>query len=548
MTKLQKRSLNTAIIVVSLIVCAVIFRILGNSDICPVTCGLLRTFIYIGLYIGWGISVSKRIIHTQVRRHLVVVAFLNVFWFVIRSIKYYFVSDPGVSRQLWYWYYLPMLFIPLIAVFVSMSLGKPENYRLPKWTILLYIPTILFFLLVVTNDFHQLVFTFPPGEAWTDKNNDYAFGYYLVIVWEIICALASFTIMIIKCRLSQRKKYRPLILLCICIVYALIYASGVEWMRIIGGDLTAVQCLMFTAILESCIQCGLIQTNTGYDSLFEAGTFKAQIADNDYHIRYSSANSPKLSEDVMRSAENGAVSLDNRTLLKSNPIEGGHILWLEDISEIAALLNELEENKANIAESNLLEQENYRTKLKINTLREKNRLYDLLQDQTAHQIDLLDSLLAQYNTATEKEKRRTLLAKISVIGAYIKRRGNLMFIGEKSEITDTAELSLCLEESFANLELMGVDCAIDIPSSNTIFTKDAIRVYDFFEAVTEAAMDNLHSVWLKGRSFADYVSFHLEVECDSQLADFYQLAEKGYFEDGVWHFTLRAEKAGERRD
>lgn len=135
MTKLQKRSLNTAIIVVSLIVCAVIFRVLGNSDICPVTCGLLRTFIYIGLYIGWGISVSKRIIHTQVRRHLVAVAFLNVFWFVIRSMKYYFVSDPGESRQLWYWYYLPMLFIPLIAVFVSMSLGKPENYRLPKWTI-----------------------------------------------------------------------------------------------------------------------------------------------------------------------------------------------------------------------------------------------------------------------------------------------------------------------------------------------------------------------------------------------------------------------------
>lgn len=51
---------------------------------------------------------------------------------------------------------------------------------------------------------------------------------------------------------------------------------------------------------------------------------------------------------------------------------------MEDISEIAALLNELEENKATIAESNLLEQENYRTKLKLNTLREKNRLYDLL--------------------------------------------------------------------------------------------------------------------------------------------------------------------------
>lgn len=546
MTKSIKRNINTAIIVVLLIVCAVIFRILGNNGIFPMTFGLMRTFIYIGLYIWWGVSVSKRIVQTQVRRNLIAVALLNVFWFVIRSMKYYFVSDPALSRQLWYWYYFPMLFIPLFSVFVSMSLGKPENYRLPKWTSLLYIPTVLCLLLVVTNDFHQLVFDFPAGEVWSDKNYDYVFGYFPVIGWEIICSLTSFTIMVIKCRLSQRKKYLPLSLLCICIVYAIIYASGVEWMRIIGGDLTAVQCLMFTAILESCIQCGLIQTNTGYDSLFEAGTFKAQISDTDYNIRYTSANSPQLSENVMQSAENGAVSLDKNTVLKSNPIEGGHVLWLEDISDIAALLKELEENKETIAESNLLEQENYRTKLKINTLQEKNRLYDLLQDQTAHQIDLLDSLFAQYNTETNYEKRRSLLAKIAVIGAYIKRRGNLMFIGEKSATTDTAELSLCLEESFANLELMGVECAVDIPGNNKIDTKDAIRVYDFFESVTEAAIDDMRSVWLKARCLKDSVVFHLEVECESLLDDFFKLTESSHFEDGVWRFTLRAKKAGEQ--
>lgn len=546
MTKSIKRNKINAIIVALLIVCAVIFRILGNNGIYPITLGLLRTFIYIGLYIWWGISVSKRIVQAQVRRNLVAVALLNVFWLVIRSIKYYFVSDPALSRQLWYWYYFPMLFIPLFSVFVSMSLGKPENYRLPKWTTLLYIPTVLCFILVVTNDFHQLVFAFPAGEVWSDKNNDYVFGYFLVIVWEIICALASFTIMIIKCRLSQRKKYLPLILLCICIVYALIYASGAEWMQIIGGDITAVQCLMFTSIFESCIQCGLIQTNTGYEALFEAGTFRAQITDTDYHTKYDSANSPKLSENVMRSAENGAFSLDKNTVLKSNPIEGGRVLWLEDISDIAALLKELEENKETIAESNLLEQENYRTKLKINTLQEKNRLYDLLQDQTAHQIDLLDSLFAQYNTETNYEKRRSLLAKIAVIGAYIKRRGNLMFIGEKSATTDTAELSLCLEESFANLELMGVECAIDIPSNKKIDTTDAIRVYDFFESVTEAAIDDMRSVWLKARSLKDSVIFHLEVECESLLDDFFELAESSCFDDGVWRFTLRAKKAGEQ--
>ncbi len=546
MTKFLKKNNNTGVIITLLIVCAIVFRILGKLNICPVTFGLIRTMIYIGLYMAWGVSVRKRVVQAQVRSYLTAVSVLTVFWFVVRSMKYYFVLDTVMIRYLWYLYYLPMLFIPLLAVYVSMSLGKPESFQLPKWSLLLYIPTMFCLLLVLTNDFHQLVFTFPTGEVWSDKNSGYAPGYYIVIGWEIICALTAFIVMVIKCRISPRKKYLPIIILGTSIVYAFIYSSGVRWMQIIGGDITAVQCLMFTSMFESCIQCGLIQTNTGYEALFEAGTFRAQITDTNYNIRYTSANSPKLSENVMRSAENGAVSLDKNTVLKSNPIEGGHVLWLEDISDIAALLKELEENKETIAESNLLEQENYRTKLKINTLQEKNRLYDLLQDQTAHQIDLLDSLFARYNTETNYEKRRRLLAKIAVIGAYIKRRGNLMFIGEKSATTDTAELSLCLEESFANLELMGVECAIDIPSNNKIDTTDAIRVYDFFESVTEAAIDDMRSVWLKARSLKDSVVFHLEVECESLLADFSELAESSHFEDGVWRFTLRAKKAGEQ--
>ena len=38
----------------------------------------------------------------------------------------------AVDSYLWYGYYFPMLFIPLLCVLVALSLGKPENYRLPK--------------------------------------------------------------------------------------------------------------------------------------------------------------------------------------------------------------------------------------------------------------------------------------------------------------------------------------------------------------------------------------------------------------------------------
>ena len=302
---------------------------------------------------------------------------------------------------------------------------------------------------------------------------------------------------------------------------------------------------MFTGILESCIQCGLIQTNTGYQALFEAGSIGAQIVDTDYDTRYASSNAPKLSAEIMRSAESEAAKLDHNTLLKSSKIPGGHVLWQEDITDITALLEKLEENRKTIAESNDVEQENYKTKVKINTVREKNRLYDRLQAQTAHQIELLDQLLTKYEAQSDPEIRRSLLAKAAVIGAYIKRRGNLMFIGEKSNVTDTAELSACLNESFANLELMGVECAIDIPGKNSIYTRDAIRVYDFFEAVTEAAMDDLRFVWLKARSLEDAVIFNLQAESKADLSALSALADTCACEDGVWRFSLQIGKAGE---
>ena len=544
---MTKQNHKTGFLVAVMVFCAVILRFLGKFDILNVPGGILRSLIYIALYIGWGISVSKRIIQVQVRHYLIAVSGLMVFWFVIRSMRYYFITDIGIARQLWYLYYLPMLFIPLFSLLVAISLGKPASAKLSKTAlVLLYISTVLCLLLVLTNDLHQLVFSFPEGEVWTDINNGYTFGYYIVLGWEILCVLAAFIIMLNKCRHSQRKKHLPLLLLACSIEYAFIYASGAEWMHMIGGDITAAQCLMFTGILECCIQCGLIQTNTGYQAMFEAGSIGAQIVDTNYHTRYASSNAPALTVDMMRSAEKDAAKLDNNTLLKSSKIGGGYVLWQEDITSITALLEKLEKNRKTISESNDVEQENYKTKVKINTVREKNRLYDRLQAQTAHQIELLDQLLTQYEEEPDSEIRRSLLAKAAVIGAYIKRRGNLMFIGEKSDVTDTAVLSACLDESFANLELMGVECAVDIPSKNSITVRDAIRVYDFFEAVTEEAMDDLRFVWMKARSLEDAVIFYLQAESKTELSALSGLADTCACVEGVWHFSLRIGKAGEQ--
>ena len=543
--KESSEQLNIVIFLL-LVIAALVCRWLGKMSAGRIFFGTLRTVIYIGLYIGWAISIHKRVIQKSVRNTLLLVAGLMVFWFVVRTTKYFFTYDLQISRYLWYCYYIPMLFIPLTALQAAFLLGQPEEYRLPGWLKGLCIPTGILSIFVLTNDLHQLVFAFPEGAAWSDSSYTYGWGYYAVILWEIVCALIGFLLMLYKCRHSRKKKYLPLIGISATVLYAVIYVSGVEWMKKIGGDITAVLCLFFVGILESCVRCGLIQTNTGYERLFEVCALGAQITDQDYNVCYTSSNAMPLSKKIMKEAMEKEVVINKKTLIQNRDILGGHVLWQEDIEDIIQLLERLEENRKTIEESNCIEQENYQTKAKINMLREKNRLYDKLQTQTAGQIGLLNELLSRYEVEEDLVKSRRLLAKISVIGTYIKRYGNLIFIGERAEISDVAELGACLEESFSSLKLMGIECALTAPAGERIYVQDAVRIYSFFESIVEACVNSIQFMWVKIRPCGEELIVCMEVESEANLSSFFDKTEKGEYEDGVWKFTFTVKKAGEK--
>ena len=543
---MTKQDHKTGFLVAGMVFSAIALRVLGKFGILIVPGGIARSLIYIALYIGWGISVSKRIIQVQVRHYLIAVSGLMVFWFVIRSMKYYFITDIGIARQLWYLYYLPMLFIPLFSLFVAISLGKPENAKLSKTAlVLLYIPTVLCLLLVLTNDLHQLVFSFPEGEVWTDINNGYTFGYYIVLGWEILCALAAFVIMIIKCRLSYRKKYLPFLLLACSIVYAFIYVSGVEWMQLIGGDIVAAQCLMFTGILESCIQCGLIQTNTGYEELFMVSRLGAQITDQGNTVCLASSNARELTGEQRMSAKTHPVLADKTTLIKSKPIRFGHVLWQEDVSELTEAIEQIEENCRDLSERNRLRQENLETKKKILSLQEKNRAADVLNRETAGQISMIEHLLTQYDTENDAQKREKLLAGAAVLGAYIKRYGNLLLVSHREETADICDLSRCFEDSFVNLELLDVKYLCTLPADVILATKDMLRIYHTFETILEDCLFDLHSVWVNARERKGVFLVSIDFVCDTDLSCHKADADLYSFEDGTCRFTFQLQKGGE---
>lgn len=551
MTKSKNKTAIIMFVVTVMLLIAYSCRIIGNSGYYVTEVGLLRSFIFISLFAAWDVSLYNRIIQARIRSYMSAIAFLMIFWFIIRTIKYFFISEtvyPGVVRHLWYMYYLAMLYIPLLAVYVAMSIGKTEDSYLPKKAALLYIPTLFLFLLVITNDLHELVFTFPAdASVWTDSDYSYGVGYYIVNAWMLFCALSMLYVMSKKRRIAESKKliFIPCIPIIALLLYLIFYSSGVSWLRFILGDVTAVICLMYAATLELCIQFGFIQANTNYMELFSASTAGAQITDKDYHVLLSSVAAKNVDTETLARTKDESIMLEGGVRLSGAPIKKGHVVWAEYMSPLLKVLEELQEAKENLEDSNKILEEEHALKKREAHIMEQDRLYNIIQHDTAHQICLMDAMIKQAETADSDEKRK-LLQKMLVIGAYLKRRSNLVFLADKSSMLDANELVLTIGESLDNLEACGFSCGFRTELTEPVLAYQIIAMYDFFENVAERALDRICSIAVyagkrdgslflnintdSAADFSDFVSDNVNVERD---------------EDNEWKLTLRMNTGGD---
>lgn len=551
MTKSNSKKYSTILYVALAIFTAMVLRQIARWADAPLDwfCGMIRSAIYIELFIAWGVSLHRRIIQPQVRRYLTSISVLMVFWMTVRTIRYSLDECIWLMRYLWYLYYLPMLLIPLLAVFVALSLGKPDNFRLSKWTGLLYIPTAALLLLVLTNDLHQFVFVFPEDAIVWVNDYSYALGYFLAVGWVVSCTITALVVMLIKCRIphSRTVLMLPFAPAVVALIYGVLYYFRVPWLKFLTGDMTVVFCLLIVAILECCIECGLIQSNIGYEELFMVSRLGAQITNQENAVCLASANARALTEEQRISTKTQTVSADKSMIVKSQPIGFGHVLWQENVAELTEAIEQIEENCRDLAEHNRIRQENLKTRKKILALQEKNRVSDLLHRETAGQIDLIDRMLAQYDTETDDRKRSRLLGGAAVVGAYIKRYGNLLLIGERTETADIRDLARCFDESFINLELLGVNCLHTLPSDIILATKDMLQVYRSFEAAVETSLSDLQYVWINVRESKEGIFLNMEFVCDTDLSPFASIADSFSCEDGAYRFTFKLRKGGEEK-
>ena len=226
------------------------------------------------------------------------------------------------------------------------------------------------------------------------------------------------------------------------------------------------------------------------------GGVAAQITDKDFNIRYLAKNTAPVAIDEMKRAQQNPV-LRNGLAVHTMPISGGYAVWMEDVSALLKIKEELECLAEELAERNNLLRYEYTRETKSRKIAEQNRLYNLLQAATQRQIDRIAALSEEYQriSQTDAQKGRALLAEIAVLCSYIKRRKHLTLLTDRDYKVAVGELERAFSESLQTLSLLKVKSMLYIEDDLPMLEgREAAAVFDFYEEVIENALTDLKSV------------------------------------------------------
>lgn len=518
------------VFVFTVIAIAYACRMLAKFDIGGPAVNHIRTALYLLLFALWGFSLDRRIIQRQTLHCLRLTAALMLLWLILRTLKYSVVTDLTAGRYIWYLYYLPMLLLPLLWVYIALSMGKPEDYRLSRRSSILSIVPAVLFLLVITNDLHQQVFAFKSGVPGLPVSGTYSYRplYFICLGWMVGCMAFSLVCLFRKIRIpsGERKRITPFVLGCATLLYGILYLSGIPAVRWWFGDMNVMFCLLYAAIYESCIRCRMIPSNTGYVELFEATTLAACIADRSGRIVLRSRAAGK---DMTCPQEGQRIVRPDGMRISSAPISGGYAVWQDNVRQLAELRTRLNANKEEMERNKKKLKDAYLVQKSLHELTEKNRIYNELEAKHSRQTAQMRQMLARCERAGPAE-RRSLLKKVLLLGTYIKRSANLYFLSSEYQWLPQQELRLTVDEAVRALTACGTECGVIYRTTEPMRASEVVRLFDLLEIVAETTVDDLRSLFISVSDSA----MDLSVECAADLSAIASPEVTVRREDGLW--------------
>lgn len=457
--------------------------------------------LFFGIVIHWIISIYKRVMHKKVRRNLIIFGALILFWFFARNLKWHAVGYiDEVSRVVWYLYYVPMILLPLTGFFIALFLGKDENYSYSKkWNVLGFI-ALLFIGIVLTNDSHQLIFSF--NENYENWDSDYTYGFLYGVMMFCVFLLSCCTTFIIINKIRKqnktKKSFLPVLVFCIGTIYVLVYVSN-KSIASAFVDLTTFVCLISILFLETCLQIGLIQANYNHSVFFEESTIDAEILNKQGYVLKKTKS-----------------TLIGKTVETKMLIEEGFVVWRKDVTRITEMNTELEHLQDELYGDIAFLEEEIEIKEKLARIKKRNSMYNVISTEIYPCMEQLRLLITRSENSSDADLDNAL-KEINLVSCYVKRKANLLLQIDDNKSISNDDMLHCYYESFRALELIGLNCSIVYKPSKSIKPMVHLLCYDLFEKIVELSQFNIDMIFIHCIDVKDF-RFSIEVSKNSIIA------------------------------
>lgn len=439
----------------------------------------------------WGDIAYLRCLDPRTRRCIAAISVILALWLLVVVIKWK-TADDELARYLWYCYYIPMAAVPplcLSCALRSAGLGLGEKGKRHRAAIASV--SALFIVLALTNDLHQLFFTFDSPNPGTVGKYFYGPVYWAFLVYTAACFIGFFAVLWRSCTSVLRSLLVPSATVAVGgFLLSSAYIFRLEWARTLNFSL--IYGILVIVALELCLDLGIIPSTRSFAKVFAKLPFDLKIVSRDGSL-FRKTEAAGLDAAVARALA-GRPLPDVFTLpaypddvFFAWPLSGGSALLTRDMSNMRSLGRQLMARRADLEQDRrTLEHDRDLAELLAGLEAESRLVGDVeraLSDSMREVSDVLRNL------PQEPGARLRELERARMIVAYCKRKGSLVLAEAADPELDRDRIRLIANELASDLRAVGIDCAAIASLARPLAAQQMSVLYDCIYDVAFTALE-----------------------------------------------------------
>lgn len=446
------------------------------------------TLLFAILFTLWTIRLYYKLYDKKTRRYILFIGILIVFWMLIRIIKGV-TLDINIERICWYLYYLPLIFIPTLFYVCSKSLLSKMN---KKKKIFIYLISSILLILVLTNDFHELVFKFNNGIYFHNDYNHYI-GYYLIFIW-IFYLFGGGMIKLAINRLKIKKDLKvflPLVVLLLGLIYTYLYILDVPYIS--ETNMSIVNSVLICLGIELAFYLDLIPNNKKYIQKFFDSNLDMSIISLDGNTKYTTCAFKVVPNFILDDIKNNKVKQTyqkKHILYDVKENKDSYVILRKDLTNIFKLKEEMLKQQKEL----LKQQESM--KLEERTKRE---LYEIkIRKDTINRVEkkLEAKRLEAKNILMKDDIKREDLEKVKRIIIYSKKKSMLIISEMNNEIYNEESIKILLNELIVGMSSLNIDGLVVVKNKMNIKGRIMSYLYDIVYELIENSKNNAVMIYV----------------------------------------------------